>query len=78
MEKNLVNEVFNGLRDDFIVDVIKEIRQADETGVFEEASNYRELVKEVCLLTNGSYSTNMLMVMTMVFKEYAYRNLNLK
>ena len=78
MEKNLITVLFNDLRDDFIIDVIKEIRKADDTGVFDEASNYRILVKEVCLLTDGSYSTNMLMVMTMVFKEFAYRNLKLK
>jgi hypothetical protein len=78
MEKNPIIELVNNLRDDYIVDVINELHQADQTGVFSEASKFRELVQQICHITGGSFSTDMMSAMVLVFKEYAYRNLKLK
>ena len=79
MTINPITKIMNDLTDEELVIIIKEIREADKTGTFTEASDYRNLIKNICgSVLNANYSSFMALGMTLVFKEFAYRKLMLK
>lgn len=79
MAINPINQIMNNLTDKRLVNIINEIKKADTTGVFEEASEFRELVKEICEATSTTnIGVFMTYTLTLVFKEYTYRQLKLK
>lgn len=79
MAINPIFSIMNDLTNERLIKIIHEIKKADSTGVFDEASEYRELVKEICKATSTTnISSFMTYTLTLVFKEFTYRQLNLK
>jgi hypothetical protein len=79
MAINPIFSIMNDLTNERLIIIIHEIKKADDTGFFDEASEFRKLMKEICEATSTTnIDVFMTYTLTLVFKEYTYRQLNLK
>ena len=73
---NDIKKLYSDLSDDKLRMAVKEIENAEQTGVFGDDSIIRNLCKETANITNMDVSSNLLMVQFGILKEAAYRWMN--
>lgn len=74
---NPIAELYKNLNDTELTIIIREIRESEKTGVFQEESQIRNLCRKTSEITGMDISSNLLMVQMGVLKEAAFRWLNI-
>ena len=70
---NPIKQLYSDLTDVELEVLVKEIRESEETGVFQEESEIRNLCRKTSEITKMDVSSNLLMVQLGVVKEAAFR-----
>jgi hypothetical protein len=70
---NEISKLYADLSDDEIKLSVREIKEAEKTGIFPDNSMVRKLCRETAKLTQMDVSSNLLMVQINILKQASYR-----
>lgn len=70
---NPIKQLFSDLTNVELEVLVKEIRESEKTGIFENDSEIRNLCRKISKITQIDVSSNLLMVQLGVLKEAAFR-----
>ena len=70
---NPIKKLYKDLSNDELILLVKEIKKADETGIFPEDSQIRVMIRKSAEITGMDASSNILMTQINICKEAAIR-----
>ena len=76
--ENKITKLFYELSNTEVIECIKEILEAETSGIFENFSKVRALNEKVVEITDSSYSVNLFLTQNNILRQGALRYLKLK